>query len=187
MINLACRDRFPHQLDLAQFNAVRQQLAPPHEIPHMARGLSAGGPFWLHFAATTYAQYAYRTAAGIEGAEASRTRVTGPAAHTTRSLSSTSTRAGYNVNYSQSRALGFLAVEFMAELAGEAALFDYYRHLPDSESWEEAFERAFGMLSRLLRRIRGVPRGGGPSAAAPGGQSRRAAPHTRRRRTPGRQ
>lgn len=147
VISLACLDTSPHDLDMAQFNAVRRQLAPVHEIPRMERGLSVGGPFWLHLAASTYAQYAYRTAAGIEGAEAIRTRVTGPAAHTTRLLSGTSTWAGYNESWPKSQALGFLAVEWLVAQAGAPALLEYYRLLPESESWEEAFEGAFGMTT----------------------------------------
>ena len=38
-----------------------------------------------------------------------------------------------------------LAVEWLVERAGEDALVAYYRALPTSESWEEAFEQAFGL------------------------------------------
>ena len=43
------------------------------------------------------------------------------------------------------RAHGFLAVEWLANHAGDAALFDYYRLLPDATSRHEAFEQAFGL------------------------------------------
>ena len=43
------------------------------------------------------------------------------------------------------RALSFLAGEWLAERAGEPALFEYYRLLPTSDSWEAAFEGAFGI------------------------------------------
>ncbi|MCY3506921.1 MAG: helix-turn-helix transcriptional regulator [Chloroflexi bacterium] len=38
-----------------------------------------------------------------------------------------------------------LAAEWLVSRAGEAALVAYYESLPNSESWEEAFEDAFGL------------------------------------------
>ena len=45
----------------------------------------------------------------------------------------------------RARALGFLAVSWLAEYAGEPAVFEYYRVLPSSLSREAAFEQAFGL------------------------------------------
>ena len=42
-------------------------------------------------------------------------------------------------------ALAFLAVEWLANHAGDPAIFDYYRRLPDATSASEAFEDAFGL------------------------------------------
>ncbi len=42
-------------------------------------------------------------------------------------------------------ALGFLAVEWLANHAGDPAIFDYYRRLPEATSRDEAFEGAFGL------------------------------------------
>ena len=42
-------------------------------------------------------------------------------------------------------ALSFLAADWLAQRAGEPALFEYYRLLPASDSWQDAFEGAFGM------------------------------------------
>lgn len=41
--------------------------------------------------------------------------------------------------------LSFLALWWLTERAGDPAIFDYYRRLPESETWEEAFEAAFGI------------------------------------------
>ena len=41
--------------------------------------------------------------------------------------------------------LGYLAVELLAQRAGEDALFEYYRVLPSAASWRDAFRAAFGM------------------------------------------
>ena len=43
------------------------------------------------------------------------------------------------------KALGFVALTWLADRAGEAALFEYYRLLPESSRWEDAFEGAFGI------------------------------------------
>ena len=43
------------------------------------------------------------------------------------------------------RAPSFLAAEWLAQRAGEPALFEYYRLLPSSDSWQAAFEEAFGI------------------------------------------
>ena len=41
--------------------------------------------------------------------------------------------------------LGFLAADWLADRAGVEALAGYYRRLPSSDSWQEAFEGAFGI------------------------------------------
>ena len=41
--------------------------------------------------------------------------------------------------------IGFLAVEWLANHAGDPAVFDYYRRLPEATSRDEAFEGAFGL------------------------------------------
>ena len=41
--------------------------------------------------------------------------------------------------------LGFLAADRLADHAGVEALAGYYRRLPSSDSWQEAFEGAFGI------------------------------------------
>ena len=43
------------------------------------------------------------------------------------------------------RALSSIAGELLADRASEAALFDYFRQLPTSDTWQEAFEAAFEM------------------------------------------
>ncbi|MDE2640572.1 MAG: hypothetical protein OXI03_08330, partial [Chloroflexota bacterium] len=50
-----------------------------------------------------------------------------------------------NVPYGEAQPLSFLAVEWLAQRAGEPALFQYYRLLPSSDSWQDAFQGAFGI------------------------------------------
>lgn len=45
----------------------------------------------------------------------------------------------------ESRRLGYLAADLLAQTAGEDALFEYYRVLPSAASWRDAFRTAFGM------------------------------------------
>ena len=63
--------------------------------------------------------------------------------------------------------LGFLAADWLADRAGVEALAGYYRRLPSSDSWQEAFEGAFGIAiddfyeSFEAYRAEIVPRRGG--------------------------
>ena len=41
--------------------------------------------------------------------------------------------------------IGYLAMEWLADEAGEAAIVDYFGALKSAEDWETAFERAFGL------------------------------------------
>ena len=145
IINLGCRGEAPHRLDVHHFVATRDRLAPAASLPDMPAGFGTRGPWWMENPAYWYVLHGYRVARGFEELEASRGRETYRVVHTTRSLESTSTRDGYYEGSSESRALGFLAVEWLATRAGDAAIFEYYRLLPDAESWEEAFEAAFGI------------------------------------------
>ena len=43
------------------------------------------------------------------------------------------------------KALGFLAVEWLAKRAGDSAVFEYHRQEPFRTGWEAAFEAAFGL------------------------------------------
>ena len=145
ILSLDCHAAAPHRLDYLHFIAVRERLAPWSAVPSTPEGFSRWGPEWLSRGSVTYVQHAYRVARGHEVLEISREREARRARHTSRLLSSTSTWDGFNTNYWQSLALGFLALEILGERAGDAALFEYYRLLPDSESWTEAFEVAFGI------------------------------------------
>ena len=150
VVNLDCRTTAPRELDAAHFRNVRRELAPWALRPRMPAGFADYGPFWLDSAAETYVTYVYRTAAGVEGAEDIRNRAVSSARPVTRPLSSTENGWDLGRDYSGARGLGFVALELLAERAGDAALFEYYRRLPDSDSWDEAFEGAFGMSVRTF-------------------------------------
>ena len=144
VIDLNCHSTAPRELDGAHFKNVRRTLVPWESRPRMPAGFAGYGPFWLDSPAETYVTYVYRTEAGIDGAEGIRNQAVSSAIRLTRSLSSTENGWELGDEYHGARGLGFVALDLLAERAGDAALFDYYRRLPGSDSWEEAFEGAFG-------------------------------------------
>ena len=145
LVNLDCLGTAPYSLDSYHFTAVRQHLAPTASVPAMPTGFDQLGPVWLREAGSRYIRHAYRVARGYEDLDASRNRESSGAGQTSRLLSSSSTWAGFNEEYWPSGSLSFLAMEWLAERASDPAIFEYYRLLPDSESWEEAFEAAFDL------------------------------------------
>ena len=98
------------------------------------------GPNWLIAGLEEYARAAYRAAAGGTDLAADWERYARRARTTSYSLRDAATSTGGSV-----LALGYLAVDWLVERAGEPAVFDYYRVLPSSTSAEAAFESAFGL------------------------------------------
>ena len=145
VINLGCHTDEPRKLDAMHFGNVRRTLAPSESLPRMPPGFLLHGPFWLDASAATYVTYMYRSAAGLEGAEEIRDRAVASIIPIATPLSGVAARPELGQDYRGATGLGFLALEFLAEWAGDEALFDYYRRLPDSASWDEAFEGAFGI------------------------------------------
>ncbi len=143
VINLGCSGAAPYRLDAHHFVEIRERLAPVASIPSTPAGFDTRGPVWLRNGAQWYVQRAYRLARGLEDVDTSRNREAHRAVQTARLLGGTSTWSGYNENPLASRGLAFLALEWLAERAGDPAIFEYYRALTESETWEEAFEAAF--------------------------------------------
>ena len=137
----------PHRLNEVHFIAVRELLAPWLSLPPVPDGFDRRGPLWLRYGAELYISAVYRAARGYEELQTSWDRRSSRARQTARLLESMSTWEGIGTNndFSRGTALGSLAIEWLADRAGDPAIFEYYRLLPDSESWEEAFEAAFGI------------------------------------------
>ncbi len=146
VVDLGCRSEAPHRLDRHHYEYVRSRLAPWSSLPPTEDGLNRRGPWWLRVAIWSYAEYAYEATSGgatleeFESEEARRARRVTPALASLE-FGDDASAAGYR----EAWALASLAGVRLAEHAGEAALFEYYRQLPTSASWEEAFEAAFGM------------------------------------------
>jgi hypothetical protein len=145
IINLRCRAPTYH-LVWPHFVAVRGHLAPLSLVPAWPDGRRTRGPAWLDESAATYVEYRYHDAAGHADYENARSSEVTRARRIARPLSSMTSSNGLSGDeFWNARALGVLAVEWLVSRAGDTALFEYYRQLPESETWEEAFEGAFGL------------------------------------------
>ena len=143
-INLRCPSVTYH-LVYPHFVATRAHLAPLSSMPLGSDGKRTRGPAWLD-AAWRYLESRYLDVAGHEVYENSRGIDLSLARGIATPLSSMTTRDGfYGQAHAEARGVAVLAIEWLTERVGDPAIFDYYRRLPDSASWEEAFEAAFGI------------------------------------------
>ena len=100
---------------------------------------------WLQIGTELYTRHAYLEAAGEGVRSRFQTDFAFAVAPALQPLSSMETISATNAARGQVEALDFLAVEWLANHAGEPAVFEYYRVLPSSTSPAEAFEQAFGL------------------------------------------
>ena len=114
-------------------------------LPFPRAGYPWRGPAWLIEGTYSYASGLYLDVAGSTDLHRTRSRQVDLAARTRQPLIAVATSAGLADGWPAARGLAFLAVEWLAERAGDPGIFDYYRRLPGSTSWEEAFEAAFGI------------------------------------------
>ncbi len=146
VVNLRC---YPHPTTALAEHHVRHvldRLAPTESVPPAPARFCPRGPCWLSIAASRYVEAVSRESAGTEPLSQTRSRSLVSARRTGQPLRSLETSAGIDAVGSQTTSgLSFLAAEWLAEHAGEPALFEYYRLLPSSDSWEAAFEGAFGI------------------------------------------
>ena len=148
VIDLSCRASAPHYLDRYHYDHVRDRLAPWSSLPEAEDGLGRRGPWWLRLATKSYTEHAYEATAGSVTFEDIRDRQVALAKRVTPSLASLELWDDADgVGYWEARALTFLAGEWLAEHAGEPTLFEYYRQLPSSANWQEAFEASFGITA----------------------------------------
>ena len=112
---------------------------------HLAKGRD-WGPWWLNEGAADYAEHVYWDARGetplAEAVEFDRWA----ASYTSFRLDQL--EAGSPVGPESfgtvTEGLAAFAVAWLVQQAGEDSLIAYYRNLPNSTRWTEAFERAFG-------------------------------------------
>ena len=144
ILSLGCYATGAHGLDWSYLRGVRSHLADWGSLPPASNGLSRLGPAWLTSAIEGYLRQAYLSFAGLTVAR--RQQLIGSAARISQPLAELETSASLSEAGSDaSWGLSFFAAELLVRLAGERALLEYHRQLPDSESWREAFETAFGI------------------------------------------
>ena len=140
----SCSNSFESIIGIAYSALLGGQIAPWSELPAEEADYDRYGPQWWVLGAREYANVAYRASSGDEPYDDLRAAQITTARKTALTLSGTETRAGRDAaGWSETVALGFLATESLAEDAGDEAIFEYYRLLPSSTSWQEAFEEAF--------------------------------------------
>ena len=108
-------------------------------------GFDPRGPSWLINGAREYAQYEYREAMGLKP-DLSREQIRGIATGTELGLDAFEPVSNRDATLNgAAEALGFLAVEWLAERAGDPAVFEYFRQVRTASDWRYAFATAFGI------------------------------------------
>ena len=166
---VSCDEPFGAIVGRAYIEFLRDTVAPLSELPPAEDGYSRRGPQWLLLGTREYVNALYQAETGSETYEQLRTAHIAPARRTTLPLNSMETRAGRDAaGRPETIALGFLATESLADRAGDEAILDYFRLLPSSTGWREAFEGAFGVtVEDFHAAFEASPPRAGPALAAP--------------------
>ena len=106
-------------------------------------GYSHRGPFWLSDALYVYARSRYAESRG-ESLDLERTRRQLRAPSDWSALSSLETLDAFWANYTIATELGWLAVDWLVQRAGDSSYIEYFRQRGRTPHWADAFEDAFG-------------------------------------------
>ena len=147
MFTVRCYDAFSEIVHRHLLDAAVDQTAPFWSLPEVEADHDRRGPMWLRRGGESYTRHVYLAATGGGAPWEARDGFTLTAVAAPQPLSAMESRSAANGAWNQVVALGFLAVEWLAERAGEPALLDYHRSLPSSTSWHAAFESAFGLTT----------------------------------------
>ena len=129
-------------LDYVYAGAVIQELA--YKLPPASGSVRGRAPKWFEDGVVQYAEVAYGEAAGTMTPGELHDLAVAAAVHNPVKLEDLASLSGARVAGAwPTKALGFLAVEWLADRADDPAIFDYYRRLPEATSREAAFSRAF--------------------------------------------
>ena len=130
-----------HSYFLGYFNVLRSNIR--------------SGPSWLAFGAHDYAAVAYEASIGAASYDAELAERIGTAHQASATLQQIEDQDGWTSAGADSRALAFVAVDLLTQIANEQALMEYFRLLPRGDpedltyegagSWQAAFEQAFGL------------------------------------------
>ncbi len=105
------------------------------------------GPEWLREGAAMYAAHLFRHWRGEKTLGDALALVTWAASYDSTPLEDLErwSPTAAELTGVETASTATLAAEWLVSRAGEAALVAYYRALPDSANWEEAFEHTFGL------------------------------------------
>ncbi|MCY3880553.1 MAG: hypothetical protein OXG61_00350 [Chloroflexi bacterium] len=117
------------------FYAIQDSLSP-------GRG---GGPGWLNEGAAAYAAHLYQHARGGRSLDEAMDYNRWASSYVSAPLEHFDAERPAVPQTDASKSLAALAVGWLVEQGGEDSLIAYYRLLPASETWTEAFEAAFGL------------------------------------------
>ena len=123
----------------------------------------AEGPAWLIEASKRFLTYQALRAPGPESCDLTRARYARIYQSADTPLSDAETWSGYNSMRSAPQH-SFLAVELLAEQAGQESIMGYFASLRRGAAWQEAFQTEFGMTVAEFyqlfeeRRAAGFPR-----------------------------
>ena len=141
-----CVESSPRVLQRHHSHSIRARLAPLGSLPPAEQGHDRRGPLWLLLAIEAYADHAYETAIGHQTLDEIRAGQTHLARRLEQRLSTFATWDDLHAaGFWNARALSSIAGELLADRASEVALFDYFRQLPEADTWQAAFEAAFAM------------------------------------------
>ncbi|MDE0473729.1 MAG: hypothetical protein OXI50_04170 [Gammaproteobacteria bacterium] len=128
------------------FDTVLSRLLPAERFIRALPGYEPPGPHWLQLATRGYAVSAYRDAVGIgtlDEARRARAQIARGMAEPLSSLTALSDPGPLPDEAAE--AVSFLAGDWLVARAGEPAIFEYYRLLESTGSWQQAFQSAFGI------------------------------------------
>ena len=102
------------------------------------------GPWWLGHALHTYAGSRYAESRG-ESLELERTRRQLRAPDDWNALATLETSDAFYANFTTADELGWLAVDWLVQRAGDGSYIEYTTQRGRTPHWEDAFEEAFGL------------------------------------------
>ena len=133
-------------LSVHHFEQAVERLAPADVLATWLPEYDPPGPYWLRLGMRGYATRAYRDALGIEPLDEARRAqgvIAGSTAEPLRTFAALPELGAHRDEVAE--ALSFLAGDWLVARAGEPAIFEYYRLLASNDSWQAAFEGAFGI------------------------------------------
>ena len=125
-------------------NYLQATLAPPSSLPDYGPGYSSQGPWWMTEGAAVYGEKLYVVSSGVAHYDDERNRELRQARSSTRALADLETADKF-FDEPGGYSLSFLAVEWLVQHSSVEALVNYYKMLPQHDTWQAAFENAFGI------------------------------------------